>query len=371
MKRIKSTATVASSPNGQRVPSANGAEYGAESRGRRVRAGFTLVEVMLVSLIMAMMMVGISKLMQAARKTRDTIHNFQETQLAGPAVLEMMTRDLQGLLTTNRPRFEWLQVKDRTVNGLDADRIDFVTTTDSMLVMSDDNDEPLRADINEVGYVLRPNPENDEFLEIYRREDFGVDNEPMEGGDYTFLSDQVKGLNIEVFHQDGPDAEPEDEWNEESRAPAPGTLVASGVSATSNTLSDDDGIGGLPAWIKISLTIELKPRIDRESLNFSGTDRRTITYVRNFRFPSSLRVADGEIPRLGIPPAPGSAGDPNNTDEAAGEGGIIPPDGSQAGGGDTQGGGKDSIDLSGGGTGGGRGGGGGSGGTTVIVNGDK
>ena len=40
----------------------------------------------------------------------------------------------------------------------------------------------IRADYNEVGYVLRPNPDNDEFLKLYRREDYGIDEEPMRGG---------------------------------------------------------------------------------------------------------------------------------------------------------------------------------------------
>ena len=294
-------------------------------------AGFTLIEVMLVAMIMGMMMVSISKLMQAARRTRDTIHNFQETQLAGPAVLEMITRDLQGLITTGRPRTDWLRVTDRTVNGLDADRLDFITTTDSLVVEVDDNDEPLRADINEVGYVLRPNPENDEFLEIYRREGFSVDDEPMEGGKYTFLSDQVKGLDIEVFHTDGPDSEPEDEWNAESLAPPPGVEAASGITGTTNINADADGIGGLPAWIKISLTIELKPRIDRESMDFSGNNKRTITYVRNFRFSDVLRVAEGDIPRFGIPPAPSASGDPTDPGTLGGPGGPNAAGGQGAG----------------------------------------
>lgn len=270
------------------------------TRARRsLRAGFTLVEVLLVALIMGMMFVSISQLMQAARRTRDTIHNFQETQLAGPAVLEMMMRDIDGLLTTNRLRTEWLQVTDRTVNGLDADRIDFVTTTDSLLLIEDGYGEPLRADVNEVGYVLRPSETNDEFLEIYRREDFGVDDQPFESGQYTFLSDQVKGLNIEVFEEDGPDAEPIDDWG-----PQAGEVDRP----------------GLPAFIRISLTIELKPRIDRESMDFSGNNKRTVTYVRSVRFPEVLRVEDGEIARFGIPPAPGASNPGDGAAPGEGEG---------------------------------------------------
>lgn len=276
----------------------------------------------------------------------------------------MITRDLQGLITTSRPRSDWLLVTDRTVNGLDADRLDFVTTTDSLLVLVDDDDEPLRADINEVGYVLRPNPENEEFLEIYRREDFGVDDMPMEGGEYTFLSDQVKGFNIEVFPVDGPDGEPEDEWNAESVAPAPGVEVIAGVSSTSNANDGAEEIGGLPAWIKISLTIELKPRIDRESMDFSGNNKRTITYVRNFRFPDALRVAQGEIPRLGVPPAPSGGNDP-----AAGAGSQQDPNAAVDADGNPIPGGNDGTTAVGGGGGGGNNGGPGRGQGGGIVGG--
>ena len=280
-------------------------------RTRAAAAGFTLVEVLIAALIMGMMFMSISKLMQSARQTRDTIHNLQETQLAGPAILEMLSSDIAGLFTFNRERQFWVGITDRTVNGLDADRIDFVTTSDSLLAIPDlgDEDQPLRADYNEVGYVLRPNPDNDEFLELYRREDYGIDEEPMRGGEYTFLTNQVKGFNIEVFEEDGPDSDPVDDW---------------GPSA-----GDPERIG-LPAYAKITLTIELKPRIDRESMDRSGRDRRTIDYVRFVRFPERLRFEEEAIPRLTIPNAPGVAGasdetDPNNP-------GNLDPSGALTGG---------------------------------------
>ena len=73
----------------------------------------------------------------------------------------------------------------------------------------------MRSDVHEVGYRLRPNPTDDDFLEIYRREDFGVDDEPFDGGNYTFLHDRVKRFDVQVFTEDGPDAEPLDDWGTE------------------------------------------------------------------------------------------------------------------------------------------------------------
>lgn len=285
------------------------------SGGRLSEGGFSLVEVMIVSMIMGMMFVSISKLMTVARQTRDTIHNYQETQLAGPAILEMIVSDINGIFTLNRERAFWLDITDRTVNGQDADRIDFITTSDSLVALPDgvDDDEPSISDVNEVGYVLRPSEENDEFLEMFRREDFGIDEEPMRGGQYTFLSDRVKGFSIEVFAEDGPDSDPVDEW---------------GASA------NDPELTGLPAFIRMTLTIELNPRIDRESLNFTGSDRRTIDYVRIIRFPERLRFEEGSIPRLAIPTAPGGSA----TDPGGGAGGATDGVGGGAGGPPIQGG---------------------------------
>lgn len=278
----------------------------------RRRAGFTVVEVLLAIMIMGMMFTSITQLMTAAKNARDSVHNMQETQLAGPAVLDMLERDLRGIFTTGLPRSSWLRVTDRVVGGLDADRIDFITSTDSLIARIEDQEYPKRADVNEVGYMLRPNPRNDEFLEVYRREDFGIDEEPFDGGEFTFLSDQVKGFDIEVYFEDGPDVDPLDEWD-------------SG--------SDDEEQTGLPAAVKLSITIELKPRIDRESLDPEQFRKRTVTYTRWVRLPQDLRFAAGQFPRLAIPPGPTSPTDPA---AGAGDGGEGSATNGGAGSGTTQ-----------------------------------
>ena len=43
---------------------------------------------------------------------------------------------------------------------------------------------------------------------VYNLEDFGIDEEPLDGGRFSFLHDRIKGFNIEVFEEDGADAEP-------------------------------------------------------------------------------------------------------------------------------------------------------------------
>lgn len=274
---------------------------------RSPRAGFTLIEVLLVLLIMGGIMLSMTQILTAARTTRDTIHNIQETQNAGPAILDFIERDLRGALTYDATRKNHLRVKNRVILGFDADSLDFVTTTDSLSIRAED-DRFVRADGNEVGYRLRPSPDNDQFLEMYRREGYAVDEAPFEDGTFLLLHDRVKGFEIQCFSEDGPDAEPVDEW---------------GVQ------EDDENIG-IPAHIEISLTLELAPRLVNEQLIVAPIDRRTIVYKRVIRLPEALRRAEEMTPMPVIPRAPAPTAATTVGGPASGAGG-----GGRSGGGTT------------------------------------
>lgn len=270
---------------------------------RSLEAGFTLVEVLLTLVIMGMIMVSMTQILTAARTSRDTIHNIQETELAGPAILDMLERDLRGISTFDRTRLLHLRVKNRVILGFDADSLDFVTTTDSLSLHAED-DRFVRADENEVGYRLKSSPTSEQFLEIYRREAYGIDDDPFEGGTFMLLHDRVKGFDIQCFAKDGPDEQPLAEW-----------------AAAAN----DQNIG-LPARIEITLTLELAPRLVNEQLRIAPVDRRTMTYKRVIRMPESLRREENDIPIVMVPEIPkptgGGAG-------AAGAGGGFGPGGGQ------------------------------------------
>jgi prepilin-type N-terminal cleavage/methylation domain-containing protein len=256
-----------------------------------VRAGFTLVEVLLTLLIMGMLMLSMTQILTAARNSRDTIHNIQETQLAGPTIMDLVERDLRGLFVYGRAKAVTLRVKNRVMLGLEGDSLDFVTTTDG-LGFEEIGNRLQRADYNEVGYRLRPSMDSDDFLELYRREDFGVDEDPFEGGRYEYLHDRVKAFEIQVFLIDCiDDNEPLDEWGDD----------------------ESDPEVGVPARIEVSLTLELAPRIQREQLRIVPLDRRTVTYRRVIRLPASLAREDTDlvlpaIPRPGVPTATGAPG---------------------------------------------------------------
>jgi prepilin-type N-terminal cleavage/methylation domain-containing protein len=283
---------------------------------RGLRAGFTLVEVLVVVLIVSGIMLAITQVLDSARVSRDTIYNIEETQLAGPAIMDLIERDVRAMITYDMPLESLLRVKNRVVSGLDADSLDLIATTDSLAAW-DVNRRATTMDYGEVGYRLRPNPADKDLLEIYRRESFGVDDKPYEGGQFVFLHDRVRHFDILVFNEDGPDADSLEEWNDGA--------------------TDPEKIG-LPARLQIELTLELAPRIQREQITFRSADKRTITYRRVIRIPQVLRdMLAGPpiptIPSLSPPGAPGAAGAPGGANNPAtgGGGGGRPPTGAAGG----------------------------------------
>ncbi len=287
-------------------------------------AGFTLVEVLVVVLIISGIMLAITQVLDSARVSRDTIHNIEETQLAGPAIMDLVERDIRAMITYDLPIESLLRIKSRVVSGLDADSIDFVSSTDSLAAW-DINRRATSNDYNEVGYRLRPNPQDKDMLEVYRRESFGVDDKPFEGGQFVFLHDRVRHFDIQIYKEDGPDADPIEEWN---------------------VAQNDTDKQGLPARLQIELTLELAPRIQREQIVFKSADKRTITYRRVIRIPQALRDALAappipEIPSLSPPGGAatagaggaGGAGAGSGLGGAGGAGGAPRPDGGAGAGG--------------------------------------
>lgn len=288
--------------------------------GHAGTGGFTLIEVLLTLLIMSGILVTVTQILNAARRSRDEIHNIQEQDLAGPAILDRLERDLRGLFLFDQDPKTALRIQDRVVSGIDADTIDFVTSEDSLVPWRrHSNDLYRRSDYNEVGYRLRPRPDNDDFLELFRREGFGLDEDTYEGGRFALLHDRVKGFDVQIFEEDGPDAEPLEEWG-----------------------TGRDERVGLPARIEITLTLELAPRLLREQL--ITFQKREFVYQRVIRFPEILRIAlespiMPRIPFLSSPAAetPGAAGaEAGGADASGGEGGLggaeeTPSDGGEAG----------------------------------------
>lgn len=82
----------------------------------------------------------------------------------------------------------------RSVN---ASEIHFVSSIDSKIPEREDG---VQSDICEVGYYCRPNPDDSNFLNLYRREDFFLDDQLLKGGTGVLLSSAVQSFVIQYYN---------------------------------------------------------------------------------------------------------------------------------------------------------------------------
>lgn len=280
-------------------------------RSDRANAGgFTLLEVLLAVAITAMVMVTVSTSFLATLRARETVASLSESTEAGPRILTLLERDLRGLWHHNIGNNKILVGQNLDIASFEADRIDFITSTDPVGVLIDQYDLPQRPTLTEVGYWLRDNREIPGLMELWRREDPMVDDELLEGGTFQLVHDRIKSFSIRYYETTGFEAEEILEWDS----------------------SEEDK---LPRRIEIEFELERKLGnrnvvSDAELRDFEGTRR---TYTRNIvfdrRYTDILQPGIAMVPIL--PTAPQATGPEGPVGPAGPGGGPAGPGGGPAG----------------------------------------
>lgn len=256
------------------------------------RAGFSLLEVIIALAIMGMVMVAVMQTLDGTRLAVDTIHNIMETENTGPRILEQMRRDLEAVAVNDVKDRRLLKGEDQTLLGAQADRLDLLVARRGSLPMDlpGRSEQMIFAPLNEVGYRLRQNPRSRDFLELYRREDPLVDEDPFRDGSYTLLYDRVVSLDIRYL--EAPDLTPnwEDDWDSEVR-------------------------DALPFAVDIFLEIEVQPRRSLESLGILGANRARLEFSEVYHVPERTRWTFRNRLRPGL-----TAEDPGDGQGASGTG---------------------------------------------------
>jgi type II secretion system protein J len=272
-------------------------------RETRMRAaGFTLIEVLLAIAITATVMVTVGTTFHVMLNARDVIDDMTESTEAGPRIMNLIERDLRGIWTHNVKNNAVFRGRDMDVGGRDADRMDFLTTTDSVGFVLDSHNMPKKTTLCEVGYWFKPNPKYRDVFEMWRREDPMVDGDLITQGSFQLVYDRVKSFKVTYYETLGHEAEELLEW-------------------------DSSFHDNLPERIKIEFTIERRRSSrnivsDVEVEDFEGAER---TYVRHFvfdhRLHDILRAGTARVPVLPIEPADEQGG----PDGPAGGGGGGAP----------------------------------------------
>lgn len=227
--------------------------------------GFTLVEVLIAVLITGGLMAAALMNLDATRRAVDTIHNIMETENTGPRILDLIRADLARIAIYDAHEYRVLKGESETVLGADADRLDLIVQGRTRAEFEIPGlDRAMHAPLSEVGYRLRSNPVRPEFLELYRREDALVDEDPWRDGTYALLYDRVVSLNLRYVKKPDHNLVYEENWDSEQEE-------------------------SLPFAIEAYLEIEVQPRRSTESLGILGANRSRLEFSDLLLIPSHQR----------------------------------------------------------------------------------
>ncbi len=257
--------------------------------------GFTLVEVLLAVAITALAMVSVTTTFLSTLRAREEIDVLAEETEAGQRILNLLERDLQGLWHHNIKDNKIFLGRNIDIGGYDADRIDFLTSTDSISSVPDRQDNMAHTTLSEVGYWLKENRESPGLSELWRREDPMIDDDIKTGGTFQLVSNRLRSFNLTYYDSVGYEAEPIHEWD----------------SSQEDTL---------PRRIHIEFTIERKAsnanRGNRnEVASLGGSQNRR--YSRHIAFDRRM----GEILKAGVAMIPIAPGKPEPAEAGGGPAG--------------------------------------------------
>lgn len=231
----------------------------------RRAAGFTLMEVLVSMFISALIMTAILSSLESTQKAVDAIHNITLTERAGPQLVEMFRKDLERLAVYDAGEYTLLRGESKTLSGVDADRINMIVVGRSIVPHYDPVlDRRAYAPINEVGYWVKNREGSADFLELYRREDFLVDDEYERDGFFSALNDRIISFNLQYYDEPDFDPVPEDNWDSTQEAQ-------------------------LPYCIELFLELEIQPRKSAESRQILGANRARLEFGDLMVIPEATR----------------------------------------------------------------------------------
>lgn len=268
-------------------------------RRKHREPGFTLMEVLVSMFISALIMTAIFSSLESTQKAVDAIHNITLTERAGPQLVEMFRKDLERLAVYDAGEYTLLKGESKNLRGVDADRINMLVVGRSVLPQYNALiDRMTYAPINEVGYWVRNRDGSADFLELYRREDFLVDDDIEREGNFSMLNDRIISFNLQYYREPDFDPVPDDNWDSSLEAQ-------------------------LPYCIELFMELEIQPRKSAESRQILGANRARLEFADLMVIPESTRflfrnrlhpVVPGVDMGGSSTPSDGGTGDPTDSE---------------------------------------------------------
>jgi hypothetical protein len=171
--------------------------------------------VLLASALLAVFFASVYTLVASTLKIRTEIEEESTPYSVGPIVMDRVVEDLRAAVIEPYKDFDVFHAETETFQSETCTKVDFVTAVPSRARVKVQR-EFVKARINEVGYRLRRSETAPGLQALYRREDLGVDEEPLAGGMYYKLADRVKVFRIDWFAEDPGDPTTDDGKGEDA-----------------------------------------------------------------------------------------------------------------------------------------------------------
>jgi prepilin-type N-terminal cleavage/methylation domain-containing protein len=196
----------------------------------RREAGFTLVELLVAIFLLALIMTFAYQIFWQALLNRDRVTEDLEGPKVEGAVFDQIARDLRYLWYEEGrlPGNAGFWGRSKQINGRDVDRIDFLTTrTSRFAVLEETNEQPGDSPLTEVGYACRQSEANPRWFELWRREDYFVDDDPTDGGKYTRVYDKIRRFSLRFFPppEENNAEQGREEWDTKTEKKVPYAII--------------------------------------------------------------------------------------------------------------------------------------------------
>ena len=167
-----------------------------EKTRRQVTTGLTLIEVMVAIAVFSMVAITIWTATSQTARTRDIVTSVHDRYHQVRVAMEMMKRDFSSAFLSrhralNEPSHDTVFIGQDHGN---EDRVDFAAFTHQRRYL-----DAKESDQCEVGYFIADDPEKNGQKNLVRRSSPILDLEPLEGGQYLTLVEDVVSLDLSYF----------------------------------------------------------------------------------------------------------------------------------------------------------------------------
>jgi prepilin-type N-terminal cleavage/methylation domain-containing protein len=196
---------------------------------RRSQSGFTLLEITVAATVLAVVVAFVYALLGNTVKGTAMVREGLESPKVQNAILGQIFRDFRYVWWPDFVGNAGFVGASRSVSGKEGDKVDFVSARPTRLARLEEagDKDPGTSPLTEVGYAVRPNEEHGEWVELWRREDFFVDDNPTEGGIYTLVYDKIRKFDLHYYPNPEEFAEQKglDEWDSRMRRAVPYAII--------------------------------------------------------------------------------------------------------------------------------------------------